>query len=233
MGHSISAIVRDLGFSTWAVSRVNQEYIDGGLKTSDRGNCKGQFALTVHGERRLRRIERSQTLTQITTHRRPTRVPWLNARHRVARLAWAKEHSDWSIEDWKRVARNDESRLQLLIADGRLRIWRQAHESVDPACQQDFCTSQKCRLPTGWLDEHFSDFSVINWPPRSPDLNPIKHLWKVLEQGVKGHHTSSTDLTELWIVLANIWQVIPVERFQKLVESIPRSVAARGDPAHF
>ncbi|GFW79479.1 transposable element Tc3 transposase [Trichonephila clavipes] len=63
-------------------------------------------------------------------------------------------------------------------------------------------------------------------PPRSPDLNPIENLWDVLEQDMKGHHTASTSLTELWTTLANIWQVIPVERFQKLVESMPRRVAA-------
>ncbi|GFV41783.1 HTH_Tnp_Tc3_2 domain-containing protein [Trichonephila clavipes] len=87
----------------------------GTKKSSYRENCKGQLALTVLGERRLRRIihrQRSQTLTQIATqlndgdsrtvskstvqhslHRmtfgscRPTRVPLLNARHRAARLA--------------------------------------------------------------------------------------------------------------------------------------------------
>ncbi|GFW05520.1 HTH_Tnp_Tc3_2 domain-containing protein [Trichonephila clavipes] len=42
-----------------------------GQKTSNRANCKGQLALTVRGERRLRRVvrsQRSQTLAQITTH---------------------------------------------------------------------------------------------------------------------------------------------------------------------
>ncbi|GFW50484.1 transposable element Tcb2 transposase [Trichonephila clavipes] len=39
--------------------------------------------------------------------------------------------------------------------------------------QQDNCTSHKSRLATGWLDEHSSDFSVINWSPRNPDINPI------------------------------------------------------------
>ncbi|GFS70188.1 hypothetical protein TNCV_1067091 [Trichonephila clavipes] len=34
------------------------------------------------------------------------------------------------------------------------------------------------------------------------------------------------NLTELWTTLAYIGQVIPVEHFQKLVESMPRRVAA-------
>ncbi|GFS81274.1 HTH_Tnp_Tc3_2 domain-containing protein [Trichonephila clavipes] len=110
----------------------------GGQKTSDRANCKGQLALTLLGERQLRcivRSQRSQTFAQITTQlddsasrtickrtvqrslhrmvkvgsRRPKREPLLNARHRVARLAWAREHRDWSEEDWKRVVWSDES----------------------------------------------------------------------------------------------------------------------------
>ncbi|GFV65794.1 hypothetical protein TNCV_651171 [Trichonephila clavipes] len=43
---------------------------------------------------------------------------------------------------------------------------------------------------------------------------------------MKCYHTSPTNLTELWTALANIWQVNPVERFQKLVKSMPRRVAA-------
>ncbi|GFX56420.1 HTH_Tnp_Tc3_2 domain-containing protein [Trichonephila clavipes] len=103
--------------------------MDCGQKASDRANCKGQLALTVYGGRRPRRIivsQRSKTLAQITTqlndgasrivskrtvqrslHRmdfrnhRPTRVPLLNARHRAAHLAWAREHRYWIGEHWK------------------------------------------------------------------------------------------------------------------------------------
>ncbi|GFX58907.1 DDE_3 domain-containing protein [Trichonephila clavipes] len=60
--------------------------------------------------------------------------------------------------------------------------------------QQDNCTFYMSRLATGWLEKHSSDFSVINWPPRSPDLNPIDRLWDVLKQG---HHTTPTNFTEL------------------------------------
>ncbi|GBN97761.1 hypothetical protein AVEN_225137-1 [Araneus ventricosus] len=132
-------------------------------KTSDQPNCKGQLALNERGVRRLSRIvrsQRSQTLAQITTQLNqgairtdskrtvqrslhcmglrshgPTRVPLLNSRHRAARLAWARELREWTLEHWKGVAWSDEFRFRLLHADGRLRISRQAHEAMDPACQ--------------------------------------------------------------------------------------------------
>ncbi|GFX08308.1 hypothetical protein TNCV_3267971 [Trichonephila clavipes] len=55
---------------------------------------------------------------------------------------------------------------------------------------------------------------------------------------MKGHHTAPTNLTELWTALANIWQVIPVECFQKLVESMPHHVvpiikATGGSTRHY
>ncbi|GBN83294.1 hypothetical protein AVEN_47246-1 [Araneus ventricosus] len=77
----------------------------------------------------------------------------------------------------------------------------------------------------------------MNWPSRSSDLNPIERLWDVLEKGVKAHHTTPATLTELWTSPADILQAIPVERFRKFVESMPRRVAAvikaRGGPTRY
>ncbi|GFX63017.1 uncharacterized protein TNCV_3465621 [Trichonephila clavipes] len=83
----------------------------------------------------------------------------------------------------------------------------------------------QCNSVVELLGDHFHPFMLF-WAHgnghfqqgnSTTHLNPIEHLWDVLELGLKGHHTAPTNLTELWTTFANIWQVIPVERFQELV----------------
>ncbi|GFV34939.1 hypothetical protein TNCV_3482341 [Trichonephila clavipes] len=81
--------------------------MDGGLKTRDRANCKGQSALPV---------------CVVVPSCRPPRELLLNARLQAARLSWAREHRYWSVEDWERSSMETESRFRQLTGDWRLRI---------------------------------------------------------------------------------------------------------------
>ncbi len=108
---------------------------------------------------RLVRDDRKATVTQITTHynqgmqntiserttrqtlkqmcyssRRPHWVPLLSAKNRKRRLQFAQAHQNWTIEDWKNVAWSDQSRYLLQHLEGRARIWRKGHESMDSSC---------------------------------------------------------------------------------------------------
>nr|CAH7764475.1 unnamed protein product [Callosobruchus chinensis] len=56
--------------------------------------------------------------------RRPLRVPLLTARHRTARLQWARAHQDWLLPQWRNVLFSDESRFGLVSDDYRERVWR-------------------------------------------------------------------------------------------------------------
>uniref|UniRef100_A0A9J8B744 Transposable element Tc1 transposase n=1 Tax=Cyprinus carpio carpio TaxID=630221 RepID=A0A9J8B744_CYPCA len=66
--------------------------------------------------------------------RRPHRVLLLSAKNRKRRLQFTQVQQNWTIEDWKKVAWSDESRFLLRHSDGRVRIWRKEHESMDPSC---------------------------------------------------------------------------------------------------
>ncbi len=75
------------------------------------------------------------TLKQMDySSRRPHRVPLLSAKNRKRRLQFAQAHQNWTIEDCKNVAWSDESWFLLRHSDGRVRIWRKEHESMDPSC---------------------------------------------------------------------------------------------------
>ncbi len=85
------------------------------------------------------------TISECTTHqtlkqmgyssRRQHRVPLLSAKNRKRRLQFTQAHQNWTIEDWKNIAwSDDESRFLLRHSDGRVRIWRKEHESMDPSC---------------------------------------------------------------------------------------------------
>ncbi|GBM34935.1 hypothetical protein AVEN_41476-1 [Araneus ventricosus] len=62
--------------------------------------------------------------------RRPTRVPLLTKCHRHLRLQWAREHRDWTMGKWKRVAWSDESRFLIHHVDGRVRVLRLPGEQL-------------------------------------------------------------------------------------------------------
>ncbi|KAK3516948.1 hypothetical protein QTP70_028239, partial [Hemibagrus guttatus] len=50
--------------------------------------------------------------------------------------------------------------------------------------QQDNVACPKAKIIQEWFDECNNQFEVLTWPPNSPDFNPIKHLWDVLNKQV-------------------------------------------------
>jgi hypothetical protein len=76
------------------------------------------------------------------------------------------------------------------------------------------------------FEEHSGEFRRMVWPPRSPDMNPIKHLWDVVERTIRTHNPAPTNTRELWAAIQTAWLNVSPEVFRPLVESMPRRVAA-------
>ncbi|GBM93742.1 hypothetical protein AVEN_99076-1 [Araneus ventricosus] len=66
--------------------------------------------------------------------RRPTRVLLLTKRHRQLRLQWAREHRDWTMDEWKRVTWSDDSRFLIHHVDGLVRVRRLPGEQLLLSC---------------------------------------------------------------------------------------------------
>ena len=68
--------------------------------------------------------------------------------------------------------------------------------------------------------------NVMQWPPQSPDLNPIEHLWGVLKRNLVTYPKPPMLMQKLWEQVQVEWEAISVEECQKLVESMPNRIAA-------
>jgi transposase len=83
-----------------------------------------------------------------------------------------------------------------------------------------------------WLQE--MAIESINWPPYSPDLNPIEHAWMRLKETIYqlDPHIESYRGTKEEIrryfkgLIEQAWIEISQDYFNNLIESMPRRVEA-------
>lgn len=75
-----------------------------------------------------------------------------------------------------------------------------------------------------WLSEQA--FEVLTWPPQSPDLNPIEHLWWQLKNQLLKYEGPPSGMNELWERVEAEWNKLDASVCLKLVESMPRRVQA-------
>ncbi len=103
--------------------------------------------------------------------------------------------------------------------------------------QQDNAPCHKAQIISDWFLEHDNEFTLLKWPPQSPDLNPIEHFWDVVERDILIMDVQTTNLQELSDAIMTIWTKTSEECFQHLVESMPWIINAvlkeKGGPTRY
>lgn len=65
---------------------------------------------------------------------------------------------------------------------------------------------------------------VMDWPPQSPDLNPIENLWSTLKIEIPKHNPKSAK--HLFEIVKQEWDKIAASKCESLVRSMPRRCKA-------
>ncbi|GBN91999.1 hypothetical protein AVEN_73027-1 [Araneus ventricosus] len=60
----------------------------------------------------------------------------------------------------------------------------------------------------------------MDWPARSPDLNPIEHVWDALGRAIATHNPPPRTIQEMKTALLNEWDQLPQEMINCLISSM-------------
>ncbi|KAK4516069.1 uncharacterized protein ATC70_011030 [Mucor velutinosus] len=270
----------------YCVRKVTKERVSSAVKVTKM--LEKNFQMKVHPENVCRAL-RTAGLGAIEKEKKPL----LSDASVKKRLAWCKQHKDWTVDDWKRVSWTDETKINRFNSDGRQWAWIRSGEqlqnhyvvkltvkhgggsimfwsaityagvgwmckingNMDKALykeilqdkleqtiafsveklgfsreqvifQQDNDPKHTSNLVKDYLQEQ--SYQVMEWPPQSPDLNPIENMWALLERRLNEYETTTKGMNELYYEgVTEIWydQMKP-EECKKVIESMPQRIAA-------
>jgi transposase len=112
------------------------------------------------------------------------------------------------------------------LKQGLLPYWRRSQLFM-----QDNARIHTSRAAQAWLTS--KHITPIQWPPYSPDLNPIEHLWWHLKKRMHKFYPQYNNYSvaeEEWEgfceALKECWRRIPSSLIKHLIMSMPQRMAA-------
>ncbi|UYV83242.1 hypothetical protein LAZ67_23000264, partial [Cordylochernes scorpioides] len=87
--------------------------------------------------------------------------------------------------------------------------------------QQDNARPHTARIS----QQALQDVQMLPWPPYSPDLSPIEHVWDIIGRRLHALPQPHSE-DELWQMVEREWRAIPQDAIRTLIDSLPRRVAA-------
>ncbi|UYV74771.1 hypothetical protein LAZ67_12000909 [Cordylochernes scorpioides] len=87
--------------------------------------------------------------------------------------------------------------------------------------QQDNARPHTARIS----QQALQDVQMLPWPPHSPDLSPIEHVWDIIGRRLHALPQPRSE-DELWQMVEREWRAIPQDAIRTLIDSLPRRVAA-------
>jgi hypothetical protein len=106
---------------------------------------------------------------------------------------------------------------------------------LDEALVQDNAPIHVSRSTQEWIDER--GITVVKWPSRSPDMNPIENVWGIMARDVYAEGKQYFSLQELQLAVTKCWNSLSPQRLTVLSQSMNdrvfQCIARRGGHVDF
>jgi transposase len=155
-----------------------------------------------------------------------------------------KKSRDISIMVWGAIWIGGRSDLKIMkrADDGRggytaesyIDILEQTMETCwqpDMIFMQDNAPIHTAQKIKDWFENR--GIPLLPWPPYSPDLNPIEHIWARMKEWIQKHYPELSEmghtqeaLNELARVIVEAWEAIPQEDIDHLIKGMDYRVNA-------
>lgn len=139
------------------------------------------------------------------------------------------------------------SRSPLVFVRGNLNAQRYVDEVMtpyllpyiqtleNPIFQQDNARPHIARTSMDFFQR--TQINILPWPPRSPDLSPIEHVWDIMGRRLKTLVNPPQTIEDLRHEIQLAWDAITQDEIDHLLDSMPRRVQDcvnnRGGPTHY
>lgn len=108
----------------------------------------------------------------------------------------------------------DKAKWENITAQGYidhiLPLLKRYHEEVQQAVpgqeviiMQDYAPVHTAHLAMTWFLDH--GFGLMNWPPYSPDLNPIENIWSIIKGCIFRRSSRPTTVPEMRVTIDEEW----------------------------
>ncbi|KAK4509139.1 uncharacterized protein ATC70_007489 [Mucor velutinosus] len=196
---------------------------------------------------------------------RKAKINFVSKTNKRLRLAWDKKHRHLTIADWRRWVFSDGTRINLwgsdaeepgygtTIIEGSINsdlyvdIFKTSLDDTlehfgktpfDVQFQQDRATPHTSGITKRWFTENgFNLDEIMDWPPQSPDLNPIEHVWYLPKIRLNKCSTRPSTKEELERRINIEWYKITEKECQKYIDSMPARIKAliksKGGSTHY
>lgn len=94
----------------------------------------------------------------------------------------------------------------------------------DLLCMHDNARPHTALQIRDWFQEE--NIAVLPWPPQAPDLNPIEHVWDMLQRSLTPLMAGIQGRRAFEIALQEQWALLPQAAIDKCILSMPRRCRA-------